>query len=442
MKYTLLLILILFLTESIKAQHEHHSYDTIPAAQIPEVRTNSEIMDSLSHMTHAFSTSLPMNRNGSGTSWSPDETPIYAVMLHGQYWNFMLHGNVFIRYTNQNLNNPSKRSADKFDAPNWIMAMGQRRIGARGLLYLSAMFSAERLTEGGAGYPLLFQTGESWQGKALIDRQHPHDVFSELAIGYTHRINENTDIYGYFGFPGEPALGPPVAMHRISAMNLPDAPISHHWQDATHITFGVATAGFRYRIFKIESSRFTGREPDENRYTFDKPTFDSWSYRISANPNKNFSFQFSQGYLNSPESLEPGENTLRTTASMLYSKIIEKETHYTATIAYGANKSHGHLQHSYLLENNLQIRRTAIYGRYESVDKRPVELGILVGEPDKYLIQALTLGSNYQLFRYGFLSTMLGLQGTVNFIPPDLDTFYGKMPISVEVYLRLSPSLM
>jgi hypothetical protein len=31
-------------------------------------------------------------------------------------------------------------------------------------------------------------------------------------------------------------------MHRPSQHD-PDAPIGHHWQDSTHITFGVATLG-------------------------------------------------------------------------------------------------------------------------------------------------------------------------------------------------------
>src|SRR5205823_1974820 len=149
--------------------------------------------------------------------------------------------------------------------------------------------SLDPLTIGGSGYPLLFQTGESWQGKPLVDYQHPHDLFSELSVTYSHAINKNSNIFAYLGFPGEPALGPTAFMHRPSSFSNPDAPIGHHWQDATHITFGVGTLGFVYNDFKLDASIFTGREPDENRYDFDTPRFDSFSGRLTFNPCRELS---------------------------------------------------------------------------------------------------------------------------------------------------------
>ena len=129
------------------------------------------------------------------------------------------------------------------------------------------------MLEGGKGYPLLFQTGETYKGEPLIDRQHPHDLFSELSLSYSHAFTKNVDAFVYVGYPGEPALGPVTFMHRPSALDNPNSPISHHWVDATHITFGVATIGIRVGKFKIEGSSFTGREPDEDRYNFDKAKF-------------------------------------------------------------------------------------------------------------------------------------------------------------------------
>ena len=176
------------------------------------------------------------------------------------------------------------------------------QIGAR------LMMSLDPLTEGGRGYPLLFQTGESWHDQPLHDRQHPHDLFDELRSASRKSSMHDFSAYVYFGYPGEPALGPPTFMHRPSAMDDPDAPIGHHWQDSTHITFGVATAGLvwsRFDGMKIEGSIFTGREPDEDRYDFDRPRFDSYSGRISWNPTQNLALQVSHGYIKSPEALEP-----------------------------------------------------------------------------------------------------------------------------------------
>ncbi len=177
------------------------------------------------------------------------------------------------------------------------MLMGQRRIGKNGLFHFSGMFSLDALIAGGSGYPLLFQTGETHKGNPLIDRQHPHDLFSELSISYSYAISKNMDVFAYIGYPGEPALGPVTFMHRPSSLDNPNAPISHHWVDATHITFGVATLGFVSVSLNSKDLRLAGREPNEDRYNFDKARFDSWSGRLSVNPSKNWALQVSHGYI-------------------------------------------------------------------------------------------------------------------------------------------------
>lgn len=61
------------------------------------------------------------------------------------------------------------------------MGMGQRKIGKNGLFHFNVMLSLDSFF-GGNGYPLLFQTGESWQGKLLVDRQHPHVYFRNYQL--------------------------------------------------------------------------------------------------------------------------------------------------------------------------------------------------------------------------------------------------------------------
>jgi hypothetical protein len=453
MKKSLFIFLLGLLSIAISAQHEHHMMsdtvakkkDTIPTKSMGNMKKDT--MDHSMHIiqmpSHAFSRNLPMSRNGSGTGWNPDASPMYMWMRSSGNTDWMFHGNVFIRYTNQDIFKAGIRGKSKLDAPNWFMAMMNRKIGEKGLLNATAMISLDRITEGGNGYPLLFQSGETWKGQRLVDRQHPHDLFSGLSIGYTQLLNKDVDVFAYVGYPGEPALGATTFMHRISSMNNPDAPLGHHWQDATHITFGVATLGIRYKNFKVEGSTFTGREPDEDRFDFDKPRFDSYSYRLSFNPTENWALQFSQGFIKAPEALEPGIDVTRTTASVLYTKKLQMNNHVSAAAIWGLNdKDFDHKENSFLLEGNYQFLKNALYSRYEYVQKSEEELD-LDGRlfHGNFNIHAFTAGYNRNLASFNNIDLNAGTQFTVHGVDKDLQGLYGKTPVSFQLYLQLRPSL-
>ncbi|MFD0795538.1 hypothetical protein ACFQZX_18090 [Mucilaginibacter litoreus] len=427
------------------------SAQTDTAARMPMKHNHAKMMAEMHQdtsrepmMSSQFSRDLPMNRDGSGTSWVPDETPMYMYMVHGKKWMHMFHGSVFARYNSQDLFNKGSRGANKFDAPNWFMYMAQRKVGTNGLFAINTMLSFDPFTVGAGGYPLLYQTGESYKGRKLVDKQHPHDLFAELSLAYTQRIAKNTDVYLSVGMPGEPALGPPVFMHRLSAMNTPDAPLSHHYADATHITFGTATLGFRYKNVKLEGSVFTGREPDEHRYDFDKSKFDSYSVRLSVNPSKEWALQVSNGWLHSPEEAEPDENVNRFTASAIHTKMLGSNSYIATTLVYGQNRHHGQTQPAVLLENSLQLNKTAVYGRYEFVQKDAGELDLEAMFPTNpnFNINALTLGVNRILTTVKHTNFTAGLQGTLNFSPQALKPLYGTAPLGFEIYLRITPALM
>ncbi|GAA4320722.1 hypothetical protein GCM10023149_20150 [Mucilaginibacter gynuensis] len=465
MKKILSAILISLFTTSAFAQHDHHT--DMKKKDITTVKKDTTMkgmdhsdMDGMDMgnmdmsgkhdhnmampgMNHSYSLSLPMNRNGSGTSWLPDNTPMYMLMDHTKKGMWMFHGSAFLRYNNQQVNGKTSRSGSQFDAPNWFMAMYNRQVGKNGLLNISAMLSTDPLTVTERGYPLLFQSGESYKGQTLVDRQHPHDLFSGLTIGYTQRLSKKVDVFGYFGYPGEPALGAPAFMHRTYALNDPDAPLGHHWQDATHITYGVATIGVRVDQFKLEGSSFTGREPDENRYDFDKMRFDSYSWRLSYNPDKAWAFQFSQGYIKSPELLHPDENVWRYSASALYSSAVTDDGKYfTGALIWGMNHSHGN-EHSFLAEGTRQLNKQVIYGRYEFVQKSSEELALEEQFGERlFNIHKLTLGTNRKLFKTGPLEYVGGLQASVNLPAGDLKPLYGNSPISGQVYIQIRPMLM
>ena len=414
-------------------------------------------------MSHSYSRNLPMSRNGSGTAWQPDQTPMYMWMQHKGPWMLMYHGAAFGRYTSQNFNHAGGRGhRNAVDGPNWAMVMAQRNVGERGLLNLSLMMSLDALTETRGGYPLLFQTGESYKGQPLIDKQHPHDLFSGLSVAYTYAFSKDVDLTAYLGYPGEPTIGPTAFMHRISAMPNPDAPLSHHWTDATHITYGVASLGLRYKQFKLEGSNFTGREPDQYRYDFDKPRADSWAARLNWNPTSALALQVSRAFIKSPEDLHPDENVTRTTASVLHSRSWGERHYIASSLVWGMNEGHSaHPEHAVLAETNLTLGRPTFYGRYEWVQKDSEELHYYVGGPNDALLAAvfnihtLTLGSSYRLTNLGGPKgpeLSVGGQITGYVIPQALQVVqygvvaqgpgYGRLPLSASVYVRLNAPWM
>jgi hypothetical protein len=382
----------------------------------------------------------PMTREGSGTSWIPDSSPMYGRMFMFDDNMLMLHGAIFPRYTNVS----TRRGDDRIDAPNWFMGMYSHPLGDSAQFGARLMMSLDPLTEGGRGYPLLFQTGESWNGEPLHDRQHPHDLFDELSFSVSQKFEHDLSAYIYFGYPGEPALGPPTFMHRPSAMDDPDAPIGHHWQDSTHVTFGVATGGLVWHNVKIEGSIFTGREPDEDRYNFDQPNFDSYSGRLSWNPTRNLALQVSYGYIKSPEALEPEVNRHRTTASLIYNLPLGNDTNWATSFVWGQNNDTGEGKtESFLVESNYQRGRDIVYFRWERVEKSGHELVLNeVADTRIFPVGAYTLGYVRDLSHGNGLDIGLGTQFTINNRPDTLDRYYGDgLGYAFEFFLRIRPSL-
>jgi hypothetical protein len=216
--------------------------------------------------------------------------------------------------------------------------------------------------------------------------------------------------------------------------------------DATHITFGVATVGFRYGQFKIEGSSFTGREPDENRYNFDKPRFDSWSGRLSFNPSQYWALQVSHGFIKSPELLNPEEDVNRTTASAIYSKEFGNNGTVNATAVWGMNKIKNHDgENAILAEGEWRKNKLAIHSRYEWVQKGIEELSLdenVYGHDAVFPVNAFTVGFNYDLLKLGGSRLVGGGQWTLYHADERLNSLYGKNPMALEVYLRLYPGRM
>jgi hypothetical protein len=430
-----------------RPSHEHDHSPSVAATTHSAGEHEHEKMHPPSHGGHQMQMEMhstinladPMSREASGTSWIPDSSPMYGRMFMFGEDMLMLHGAIFPRYTNVS----TRRGDDRIDAPNWFMAMFSHPLGDSTQFGSRLMMSLDPLTEQGRGYPLLFQTGEVWNGEALHDRQHPHDLFDELSFSLSQKFEHDLSTYIYFGYPGEPALGPPAFMHRPSAMDDPDAPIGHHWQDSTHITFGVATGGLQWRDIKIEGSIFTGREPDEDRYDFDRPRFDSYSGRLSWNPTRNLALQVSYGYIKSPEELHPETKIHRTTASAIYNLPLGQDTNWSNSFVWGQNNAtkEGKTQ-SFLIESNYQRGRNTVYFRWERVQKSGHELVLdEADESEIFPVSGYTLGYVRDLSHGKGIDIGLGTQFTINDRPDSLDRYYGDdLGYAFEFFLRIRPS--
>ena len=408
------------------------------AAAVPSARAAAQM--EMSAMTRAapMPLGIPENRLGSGTSWLPDAAPMQAIHIPLGGWTAMAHGSLSLLVDAQS----GPRGATEFRVLNWGMGSLAHAV-AGGRLGLRVMLSAEPATVGSGGYPLLLQSGESNHGVALHDRQHPHDLFLETALLYDRAISRTAAVSLYLAPAGEPALGPPAYPHRPSATWDPLAPIGHHWQDGTHVTYGVATAGIYTRAVKLEGSLFNGREPDEDRTNFDfrGRRLDSYAGRAIINPGPGMSVSAWYGYLKSPEALEPGTSLHRLGAALLVTEGDGKRRWSGAAI-YGANVVTGvsRWSNSALLEGSVDLdRANTVFGRVEYVQKSGLDLA-LPSTAAVYDLGEISAGYARTLGTTSGMVLAAGARGTVNMVPPALRDAYGsRLPLGAAVFLSLRP---
>jgi hypothetical protein len=370
-------------------------------------------------------------RQASGTSLNPESWPMPMLMLRRGAWNTMFMMNAFVVNTQQS----GPRGGDKFYSPNWFMASAGREVG-RGSMLIDVMLSLDPATITQRRYPELFQTGETAFGRPIVDGQHPHDFIMAIGFHYARPLGEKTLIQAYFAPVGDPALGPVAFPHRASAMELPQAPLGHHWQDSTHIANEVVTVGIKHNILQLEASGFYGSEPNENRWNIDSGPINSWSTRFSVMPNPNWIAQVSVGRLRQPETFEPGD-VVRATASVEYVKPLAGGGAWATSVIWGRNhKTATHANtNSYLVETVLPVRsRNFLTGRIELVDKDELFHGPAEGT---YRIAAYTVGYTRDIPLVSYLQTGVGANFTTYTVPGAIQQFYGRHPVAVNMYLRV-----
>jgi hypothetical protein len=479
-----LLSLVLFVPPALFAQKQQPSTPDVPGM---DMSSTIPLPQSTQRDTMKSSTLIEaeLNHTSSGTSIEPASTPASMLMNGYHGWTLMLHGNAFIADTQQhaasNPSGPSTAACEQFDLPcttpaeirgddklfstNWIMPMAMRQLGP-GQLTLRTMFSLEPATVSGRQYPELFQQGETAFGKPIIDGQHPHNFFMELAALYDIRLGKQTLLSLYAAPIGDPAIGPTAYPHRLSASEDPIAALGHHQEDSTHIAYNVFTAGLTWRWLRFEESGFHGGEPSEQRWGFQPSpnghAVDSYSSRITFSPTPNWSSQYSIAHIVSPEALYPHEDQQRQTASIMYNHpfgahhdttsmpgmdmATSATGNWSTTLLWGRtlSLSDNSKENSYLLESLLNFHtRNYVWTRIENAG-RSNELLIPPGSalPPNFSespighVVAYTLGYDRDYRIASHLIAAPGAQFTSYTTPEALISAYGHHPFGAVAFVR------
>jgi hypothetical protein len=392
----------------------------------------------MSSMNHA---GMYLMNMASGTSMNPDSWPMPMLMRGTGSWNLMFMGQAFLVDTQQS----GPRGGDKLYSANAVMFSASHSF-AGGTVQFQSMISLEPLTVTDRRYPELFQTGETAYGRPIVDGQHPHNFLMGLGVDYAHSLGAGAMLQLYYAPVGDPALGPVAFPHRASAAELPQAPLSHHWQDSTHISGNVATVAVKHSWFRLEASGFHGAEPGEDRWKIPWGAMDSWSGRLSISPFSNWTAQVSAGRITHPELLSPGD-VIRTTASLAYSKPEGAGEAWSTSLIWGRNHdaSMGHNLNSYLIESVYPFwRRNYLTGRIEYVDKDELfdDTPALEAQLDRtagstFRIGAYTAGYMRDIGTLKMIEAGIGANASVYTLPAATKPYYGDRPWGVNVVLRI-----
>jgi hypothetical protein len=408
-----------------------------PPATASEHSTDAEGMGYHGYSMIGMSAGLgpyPMTREASGTAWQPDDSVHAGIHAAVDDWMLMTHALINGVYDQQD----GPRGGDKSFVSGMAMTAATQMLDEADILRFRAMLSPEPLM-GPSGYPLLFATGETADGRTpLIDRQHPHNLVMELSGSVAHLLDGGQSVFLYAGLPGEPAFGPPVFMHRLSIEDSPEAPISHHWLDSTHVTNGVVTMGYVNGNWKIEASRFYGREPDQHHYRIEPGPLDSTAARLSWNPNHSLSLQVSWAHQISPEQLAPQQNETRASASVLHTVPFGDDGYWATTAAYGYRRSTGRPGlPAEILESTIKPDGIwTVFGRFERVDNDEL-VAVQDFEGPTYTVAKCSLGAIHDWSVLTHIKVGLGALYAFNFVPAALVPLYGHDPAGMMVFVRM-----
>ncbi|MBC7986039.1 MAG: hypothetical protein H7X93_05130 [Sphingomonadaceae bacterium] len=423
-----------------------HDADSTPEAETDHSQHQTPAEPTVDHGAHAMPEgedtppehdmtgalgAYPLSREASGTAWQPDASRHGG--LHASAGEWMLMGHLALSAVYDWQQGP--RGDEMGFVAGMAMGMARRELG-NGTLQFRAMLSPDPLM-GKRGYPLHLASGETADGVSpLVDRQHPHDLFMELSASYSLRLGGDASAFVYAGLPGEPAFGPPAFMHRMSILDSPEAPITHHWLDSTHITFGVVTAGVIAGDFKLEASRFNGREPDEHRYDIETGPLDSTAVRVAWNPTPHLSLQASWARLISPEQLAPDENSTRWSASAIYTRPVGEDGWWSTTLAWGRRSGDHEQFDAFALESAVGLGLWTMFGRAELTENNEL-LSSDGHHGPTFRVGKVSLGAIRDFEVAEQVRLGIGALYGRNFVPRTLEPLYAGDPAGAMAFVRL-----
>lgn len=386
------------------------------------------------------------NRRGSGTSWIPVAAVIPSHTTKARGWTLQLRGAVFGQLDVQS----GPRGSTDLGVTSWGSLEASRPIGS-GRVALLSMLSLDALGVGEDGFAELVQTGDANNGVTSHDRMLPREFLSELAITYDLPLSSSKHFSVYVAPAGEPALGAPAFTQRPSAMDNPVPPIGFHRQDSPRTSWGVITAGVFADGWKLEASRFNGRQPNANRFNVEKLQLDSYSARLTMRPEDAWSASVGMGHIHAPNRIEPNVSTDQFTAALMNARRIRTSGKLSSTLIYSANKlvAEPFWSHSLMFETTAVLdARNSIVARLERVHKGLDELD-LGGDGDagsafgsgRYHVGAATVGYIREVAEIRGGTIGAGATGTLYLLPPSFSPSYGsRTPAGAFVFVRVRPA--
>jgi hypothetical protein len=365
------------------------------------------------------------------------------------HWTFNTGWSAFGLYVDEG----TKRGDNQFALLDWESFTLSRSF-SQGSLSIGAMTSLAPLINGDGGVPQLLQTGGTYRHAWLHDRLHPGAAVMHLGVTYSGPVS------AAIALVGSPPLGPAPYLHRASAEFDPLPPLGHHWQDASHQSFGVVSIGMTRGALTLEGGAFNARENDENHPVMDfrGARLDSYAGRVTFSAPANVVVSAWTGFLNEPHRLDPTTRMHRMGASISQTQVgLVEGSVWNTTALWGMNVHHHgegshlllhaapgasphHKSHSALVESTFELTsKGSIFARAEFVEKNGEELGFLGGDlTTLYPVKSIVVGGTKQLFSRLSTAVSIGARASMEFLPEELRATYGtRRPAGFAVFVRL-----
>jgi len=190
--------------------------------------------------------------------------------------------------------------------------------------------------------------------------------------------------------------------------------------------------------WKLEASRYNGREPDQHRYDIETGALDSTAARLSWNPTQRWALQASWADEIGPEQLEPGVDQHKVSMSAIYTVPFGDHGWWSTTAAWGRRSSEGLDLDAWVLESAVKPDAAwTVFARAERVDNDELTPAVLGRHGPVFTVGKVSLGAIHDWALSPHVSFGLGGLYAFDFVPGALDVAYGDDPRGAMAFVRL-----